>query len=109
MGEGHKAGKKLDKISLQKLLLSEHFTSYKLNFKTMTLRSDKTCLIVHLFSSSATLFFEIMYICSEGRRPIGRPWHRWEDNIKMDIRGVGWEGAWSGTIWLRIGTGDGLF
>jgi hypothetical protein len=27
----------------------------------------------------------------------------------MDIRGVGWEGAWSGTIWLRIGTGDGLF
>jgi hypothetical protein len=22
---------------------------------------------------------------SEGRRPLGRPMHRWEDNIKMDL------------------------
>jgi hypothetical protein len=21
----------------------------------------------------------------EGRRPLGRPWRRWEDNIKMDL------------------------
>jgi hypothetical protein len=27
----------------------------------------------------------------EGRRPPGRPRCRWEDNIKMDIREVGWE------------------
>jgi hypothetical protein len=26
----------------------------------------------------------------EGRRPLGRPRRRWEDNIKMDIREVGW-------------------
>jgi hypothetical protein len=26
----------------------------------------------------------------EGRRPLGRPRHRWEDNIKMDVREVGW-------------------
>jgi len=25
----------------------------------------------------------------EGRRPLWRPRHRWEDNIKMDIREVG--------------------
>jgi hypothetical protein len=43
----------------------------------------------------------------EGRRPLGRPRHRWEDNIKMDLREVGW-GAWTGSIWLRIGTGGGL-
>jgi len=24
----------------------------------------------------------------EGKRPIGRPRHRWEDNIKMDLQGV---------------------
>jgi hypothetical protein len=24
----------------------------------------------------------------EGRRPLGRPRHRWEDNIKMDLREV---------------------
>jgi hypothetical protein len=29
----------------------------------------------------------------EGRRPLGRPRRRWEDNIKMDLREVGREGA----------------
>jgi hypothetical protein len=28
----------------------------------------------------------------EGRRPLGRPMHKWEDNIKMDLRQVGWGG-----------------
>ena len=42
----------------------------------------------------------------EGRRPLGRPRRRWEDNIKMDLQelkgvvGTGWS-------WLRIGTGGG--
>jgi len=39
-----------------------------------------------------------------GKRLIGRPRHRMEDNIKMDLQEVGW-GAWIGMIWLRIGTG----
>jgi hypothetical protein len=26
----------------------------------------------------------------EGRRPLGRPRRRWEDNIKTDLREVGW-------------------
>jgi len=25
----------------------------------------------------------------EGRRPLGRPRHRWEDNIKIDLQEVG--------------------
>ena len=25
----------------------------------------------------------------EGKRPLGRPGHRWEDNIKMDLEEVG--------------------
>jgi hypothetical protein len=29
----------------------------------------------------------------EGRRPLGRPRRRWEDNIKMDLRDVGWGAA----------------
>jgi hypothetical protein len=32
-----------------------------------------------------------------------RPRRRWEDNLKMDLREVGW-GAWTGSIWLRTGT-----
>jgi hypothetical protein len=30
----------------------------------------------------------------EGRRPLGRPKRRWEDNIKMDLQGVGWGMDW---------------
>jgi hypothetical protein len=29
----------------------------------------------------------------EGRRPPGRPRRRWEDNIKMDLQEVGWDGV----------------
>jgi hypothetical protein len=25
----------------------------------------------------------------EGKRPLGRPRHRWEDNIRMDLREIG--------------------
>jgi hypothetical protein len=28
----------------------------------------------------------------EGKRPLGRPRSRWVDNIKMDLREVGWDG-----------------
>jgi hypothetical protein len=28
----------------------------------------------------------------EGRRPLGRPRRRWEDNIKIDLQEVGWGG-----------------
>ena len=38
----------------------------------------------------------------EGKRPLGRPRRRWEDNIRK------WEGVvGTGWSWLRIGTGGG--
>ena len=40
----------------------------------------------------------------EGKSHFGRPRRRWEDNIKMDLKEVGC-GVWTGTSWLRIGTG----
>jgi hypothetical protein len=34
----------------------------------------------------------------EGKRPLGRPRRRWEDNIKMDLQEVGCGGMeWIGT------------
>jgi hypothetical protein len=30
----------------------------------------------------------------EGRRPLGRPRHRWEDNIEIDLQEVGWGMDW---------------
>jgi hypothetical protein len=29
----------------------------------------------------------------EGKRPFGTPNHRWEDNIKVDLKEMGWEGV----------------
>ena len=42
----------------------------------------------------------------EGKRPLGRPRRRLEDNIKMDLQEVGC-GVWTGSSWLRIGTVGG--
>jgi hypothetical protein len=43
----------------------------------------------------------------EGKRPLRRPRRRWVDNIKRILErkdGL----VWTGSIWLRIGTGGGL-
>jgi len=40
----------------------------------------------------------------EGKRPLGRPRRRWEDNVKMDLQEVGCRGM-TGSSWLRIGAG----
>jgi hypothetical protein len=37
----------------------------------------------------------------EGRRPLRRPRRILQDNIKTDLREVGW-------FWLRMGTGGGF-
>jgi hypothetical protein len=34
----------------------------------------------------------------EGKRPLGRPRRRWEDNIKIDLQEVSWEG----TDWIDL-------
>jgi hypothetical protein len=46
----------------------------------------------------------------EGKRPLGRPWHRWENNIKMDLQEVGCGGmdwidlAQNGDRWWALMT-----
>jgi hypothetical protein len=40
--------------------------------------------------------FRVLVGRPEGGRQVGRPKHRWEDNIKMDLKEVGWGGmGWS--------------
>ena len=42
----------------------------------------------------------------KGKRPLGGPRRRWEDNIKIDLQEVEcW--AWTESSWLGIGTGGG--
>jgi hypothetical protein len=40
----------------------------------------------------------------EGKRPLGRPRHRWVDNIKIHLREIGWDVV----IGLRIRTSGEL-
>jgi hypothetical protein len=42
----------------------------------------------------------------EGKRPLARPRHGWEDNIKIDLHEVGW-GSWTGLFWISIGACGG--
>jgi hypothetical protein len=45
-----------------------------------------------------TNVYRISVGMSEGTRPLGRPRRRWEDNIIMDLRGIGIDGA----NWIRL-------
>jgi hypothetical protein len=58
-------------------------------------------------SSSA---YRVLVGKPEEKRSHARPRHRWKDNNKMNLREVRLvrEGAWTGSIWLRIGTDGGL-
>ena len=33
--------------------------------------------------------YRVLVVKPEGKRPLGRPRHRWEDDIKMDLQEVG--------------------
>jgi hypothetical protein len=37
------------------------------------------------------IFYRILVGKPEGKRPPGRPRRRWVDNIKMDLREIGWD------------------
>jgi hypothetical protein len=36
--------------------------------------------------------YRILVEKPKGRRPLGRPRSRWVDNIKIDLREIGWDG-----------------
>jgi hypothetical protein len=40
----------------------------------------------------------ILVVKPEGKRPLGRPRRRWEDNIRMDLREIGW----GGMDWINV-------
>jgi hypothetical protein len=49
--------------------------------------------------------YRVMVGRSEGRRSLGIPRHRWENNIKINLKEVGC--AWTGLMWFRLGTAGG--
>jgi hypothetical protein len=51
--------------------------------------------------------FRVLVRKPEEGRPLVRHRNRWKDNIEW-IFEKWYGGAWTGSIWLRIGTGGGL-
>jgi len=37
----------------------------------------------------ACMFYEVLVGKLEGKRPLGRPRHRWEDGLRLDLREIG--------------------
>jgi hypothetical protein len=44
--------------------------------------------------------YRVLVVRPEGKRPLGRPRRRWEDNIKMDLREIGID--WANWIQDRV-------
>jgi hypothetical protein len=42
--------------------------------------------------------YKVLVRKPEGRRPLGRPRHRWEDGVRMDLRETGLVGV----DWIRL-------
>jgi hypothetical protein len=43
--------------------------------------------------------YKILFRTADGKRPFGRHRGRWEDNIRMDLREIGYEDLG----WIRVG------
>jgi hypothetical protein len=46
-----------------------------------------------------TVVYRVLVGRSEGKKPLGKRWHRWGDNIKMDLREITIDGA----NWIQLG------
>jgi hypothetical protein len=44
---------------------------------------------LYIISRARSTFNEIIYLHTEGNRPLGRPSRRWVDNIRMDLLELG--------------------
>jgi hypothetical protein len=42
-----------------------------------------------MLRSSASDAYNILFVKPEGKRPLGKPGCRWEDNIRMDLGEIG--------------------
>jgi hypothetical protein len=52
--------------------------------------------VAHMGEGSG--IYRVLVRRPKGKRPLGRPRHRWEDNIKMDLREIRVDGA----NWIQL-------
>jgi len=50
------------------------------------IKKNETGNVAHIGEGRSV--YKVLVVKLEGQRPLGRPRHRWEDNIKMDLQEV---------------------
>jgi hypothetical protein len=73
-----------------------------------TIKSRRMRLAGHVARMETMNAYRILAGKPEGKRLLRRPRRRCVNNIKIDLREIGWGLVWTGVIWLRIGTSSGL-
>jgi hypothetical protein len=74
------------------------FCSNVLSSNLKLLEKLKLCPSLPPPPSSLLIFIYVLVGRPEGKRPLGRPRRKWEDNIKIDPREIGIDGA----NWIQL-------
>ena len=102
-------GPKTDEVAgeWRKLHNEELYGLYSFKDITQVIILRRQRWAVHVARVGVRGAYRILMGRLEGKRPLGRPGHRCEENIKMNLQGVGWAGMnWIDC--LRIWRGGGL-
>jgi hypothetical protein len=89
-------GSKKDKVTggWQKLHNEELHNLYSSSSIIKMIKSRRMRWAVHVARMGEKRnAYSILVGKPEGKRPLGRPRSRWVDNIKMDLREIGWDGV----------------
>jgi hypothetical protein len=75
-----------------------HSLSYSLNI-VRGIKSSKIRWVGHAACmGEGRGVYRVLVGSPKGKQPLGKPRHRWEDNIKMDLREIGIDGA----NWIQL-------
>jgi hypothetical protein len=70
--------------------------SFRIEFPDfMRIMFEPFCIMIVLNERGV---YRVLVGRPEGKRPLGRPRHRWEDNIKLDLREIGIDGV----NWIKL-------
>jgi hypothetical protein len=95
-GKYDSSSKGLKWVDVSVAEMKKFFAIIILILRVATKKRQTKRLFVYRSISRYSLFRNIMSHNGgkpEGNRPLGRPRHRWVDNIKMDLREIGWDGV----------------
>jgi hypothetical protein len=65
---------------------------FNISSLVLTITVTITIYVANATTAAQNNAYRILVGKPEGKRPLGRSRRRWVDNIKMDLREIGWDG-----------------